>query len=273
LQHQCTRGSRPFSAPQQTGAPPRIFTTQPSGSNRFWLRLCKRPTTGAETSGASYAQGREGRGAANEERPSYDGPTAERATSGTLATLVYLTAGESYLGGAGAGLADGFSALSPDRKRRRPALLHTRCRSYMAHVCCSLGYRRRRALFLSLYYSISQQTWPDNKAEQAAVGGSITPSEVKRRRVEWFVICQPLPGSCWVAEASKQRSSHANRPSVTCFAHVPCPSEAVMSLLSQQTVRLRTAVDVPPPPPHCHSATLQHLCDAAELVPRGFGGT
>jgi hypothetical protein len=65
-------------------------------------------------------------------------------------TLVYLSAGESYLGGAGAGLADGFSALSPDRKRRRPALLHTRCRSYMAHVCCSLGYRRRRARALSL---------------------------------------------------------------------------------------------------------------------------
>jgi hypothetical protein len=35
LQRQCSGGSRPFSSPQQTGAPPRIFTTQPSGSNRF----------------------------------------------------------------------------------------------------------------------------------------------------------------------------------------------------------------------------------------------
>jgi hypothetical protein len=119
-----------------------------------------------------------------------------------------------------------------------------------------------RALSLSLCYSTSQQTWPDNKAEQAAVGDSITPSEVKRRRVEWFVICQPLPGSCWVAEASKQRSSHANRPSVTCFAHVPCPSEAVMSLLSQRTVCLRTAVDVPL---HLHTATLQ-LCNISAML-------
>jgi hypothetical protein len=28
-----------LAQPQQTGAPPRIFTTQPSGSNRFWLRM------------------------------------------------------------------------------------------------------------------------------------------------------------------------------------------------------------------------------------------
>jgi hypothetical protein len=133
---------------------------------------------------------------------------------------------------------------------RRPALLLSRCCSHITHVRrCSLGCRcRARALSLAGSATVTtvlyqtQQMWPDNKAEQAAVGdmvlstsNSITRSEVKPHRLGRFLICQPLPGSCW---SQKQATTlkPCEQGSQRHCAHVPGSSEAVMSLLSQRTV-------------------------------------
>ena len=88
----------------------------------------------------------------------------------------------------------------------------------------------------------TQQMWPDNKAEQVAVGdmvlstsNSITRSEVKPHRLGRFLICQPLPGSCWSQKRATTLKPCEQGPQRHC-AHVPGSSEAVMSLLSQRTV-------------------------------------
>lgn len=106
---------------------------------------------------------------------------------------------------------------------QQPALLHTVCRSYIAHSRCSLGDARRALSAIQP----AQQTWPDtNKTEQAAVGGAsypapaistpITRSEARRRRLGWFAICQPLPGSCWSQKQASNAQATRTGPSATC---------------------------------------------------------
>ena len=78
----------------------------------------------------------------------------------------------------------------------------------------------------------SKQPWGDMAL---STRNSITRSEVKPRRVGWFVICHPLPGSCWSQKQATTLKPCEQGPQRHCV-HVPCTSEPVMSLLSQRTV-------------------------------------
>lgn len=179
-----------------------------------------------------------------------------------------------------AGLADAFSALSPDTKRTRPCLarpqVETVCRSYIAHSRCSLGDARRALSAIQLNRHgltptrPSKQPWGGASYPALAISTPITRSEVKRRRLEWFAICQPLPGSCWSQKQANNAQATRTGPSATSFEARAMfkrgRADVIAIATNPWTVCVRTAV-FPTPSTRRNMAMLQTASREAFAVP------